>query len=658
MHQSLPFISLVPINKPSHSSLHRFAACCCLSSLPDHHRTGFVSVLGAGLGLGFHRSPEYAEEGWKKKLLPSPPLAVVFFTHGFQKWNRHGRRICYRKKFLWGSGGNVLGLGFSPAPAAAWEEKKKMSSSYDRQKMPELLLQQKAFSSLSETGREEEEQQQQPWKAAKLAELDDGSRSISSSCDGGGREEEDKEAGVGRKWKTQLLQRVRKEAVAAAAVGDDGGFDEAEEKNRMTAEERLELFEDWAATKISKEGQGAVAIIQEMRQALAPGSQPVSSSRDLDSSAISFESSQKSGGSSSKTRVALTVETRADAAEEKETSNNNCRSSEEGDKGTENVPFSSLSCNEREKDNAEKARGLQKETHPAAYSSSVGVFPQRTNPSSMVRFIETLRTNPQLLKLPKEKDPLTGLEQRPIVVKRNAKVPEDWDGPGGTVVLIDKPKGWTSFAVCSRIRHMLGIKKVGHAGTLDPMATGLLIVCVGKATKLADSYQAMTKVYSGTMRLGEYTPSYDADTEVTKTLPWEHIQDSHIMGAKQAFIGDIMQVPPMFSAIKVGGERLYKKARRGEEISVPPRPVTIYDFHLERNSVNRQDLDFVVICSKGTYVRTLCADLGQALDSYAHLTALRREKIGNLNVEDAWSVADVADHCNKLSSMQLQPTQD
>ncbi|CAK9278473.1 unnamed protein product [Sphagnum jensenii] len=610
MHQSLPFISLVPINKPSHSCLHRFAACCCLSSLPDHHRTGLVSVLGAGLGLGFHRSPEYAEEGWKKKLLPSPPLAVVFFTHGFQKWNRHGRRICYRKKFLWGSGGNVLGLGFSPAPAAASEEKKKMSSSYDRQKMQELLLQQKVFSSLSETGREEEEQQQQPWKAAKLAELDDGSRS-SSSSDGGGREEEDKEASVGRKWKTQLLQRVRKAAAAAAAaVGDDGGFDEAEEKNRMTAEERLELFEDWAATKISKEGQGAVAIIQEMRQALAPGSQPVSSSRDLDSSAISFESSQKSFVFPLRSNV------------------------------------------------EEKARGLQKETHPAAYSSSVGVFPQRTNPSSMVRFIETLRTNPQLLKLPKEKDPLTGLEQRPIVVKRNAKVPEDWDGPGGTVVLIDKPKGWTSFAVCSRIRHMLGIKKVGHAGTLDPMATGLLIVCVGKATKLADSYQAMTKVYSGTMRLGEYTPSYDADTEVTKTLPWEHIQDSHIMGAKQAFIGDIMQVPPMFSAIKVGGERLYKKARRGEEISVPPRPVTIYDFHLERNSVNRQDLDFVVICSKGTYVRTLCADLGQALDSYAHLTALRREKIGNLNVEDAWSVADVADHCNKLSSMQLQPTQD
>ncbi len=295
MHQSLPFISLVPINKPSHSSLHRFAACCCLSSLPDHHRTGLVSVLGAGLGLGFHRSPEYADEGWKKKLLHSPPLPVVFVSHGFQKWNRHGRRICYCKKFLWGPGGNVLGLGFgfSPAPAAAWEEKKKMSSSYDRQKMHQLFLQQKAFSSLSETGREEEEQQQQqPWKAAKLAELDDGSRS-SSSCDGGGREEEDKEASVGRKWKTRLLQRVRKEA-AAAVVGDDGGFDEAEEKNRMTAEERLELFEDWAATKISKEGQGAVAIIQEMRQALAPGSQPVSSSRDLDSSAIPFESIQKS----------------------------------------------------------------------------------------------------------------------------------------------------------------------------------------------------------------------------------------------------------------------------------------------------------------------------------------------------------------------------
>ncbi|KAL2631025.1 hypothetical protein R1flu_015711 [Riccia fluitans] len=157
---------------------------------------------------------------------------------------------------------------------------------------------------------------------------------------------------------------------------------------------------------------------------------------------------------------------------------------------------------------------------------------------------------------------------------------------------------------------------VGHAGTLDPLATGLLIVCLGKATKLADSYQAMTKVYSGTFRLGEATPSLDADTEVSDTLPWEHIKDEDIQRAKQKFTGDILQSPPMYSAIKVKGERLYAKARRGEEIDVPARQVTVQESQINRSPHNRQEFHFRVTCSEGTYIRSLCSDLGRALGRY------------------------------------------
>lgn len=209
-------------------------------------------------------------------------------------------------------------------------------------------------------------------------------------------------------------------------------------------------------------------------------------------------------------------------------------------------------------------------------------------------------------------------------------------------MLIDKPQGWSSFAVCGKLRHMLGVKKVGHAGTLDPLATGLLVVCVGKATKFADSYQAMTKVYSGTMRTGETTPSLDAGTPVCKELPWEHIQEQDVRSAvEKQFLGDIMQVPPMYSAIKVKGERLYTKARRGEEIAVPPRSVKVYDFQLRRSPQNRQEWDFFIVCSKGTYIRSLCADLALSLGSCAYVTALRREQIGSMTVEDAWPIDEL-----------------
>ncbi|KAH7432570.1 hypothetical protein KP509_07G028400 [Ceratopteris richardii] len=231
----------------------------------------------------------------------------------------------------------------------------------------------------------------------------------------------------------------------------------------------------------------------------------------------------------------------------------------------------------------------------------------------------------------------------PQVLTNGMVIPEMWATPTGTVILIDKPKGWTSFMVCAKIRSLVKVKKVGHAGTLDPMATGLLVVCVGAATKIVDRYQALSKVYTGTFRLGEATPSCDADSEVNERKPWTHITDAAIEDARKTFLGEIMQIPPMFSAIKVEGERLYEKARRGEQLDVPARRVTIYEFSVSRELNNRQEIKFYVRCSKGTYIRSLCADFARALGSCAHLTSLRRERIGKLCVDDAWIMEDLID---------------
>ncbi|EIE20650.1 putative tRNA pseudouridine synthase [Coccomyxa subellipsoidea C-169] len=208
-------------------------------------------------------------------------------------------------------------------------------------------------------------------------------------------------------------------------------------------------------------------------------------------------------------------------------------------------------------------------------------------------------------------------------------------------VLVDKPQDWTSFDVCGKLRGALKVKKVGHAGTLDPMATGLLIICTGQGTKQIDDFVAMEKAYSGTLRLGQATPSYDAMSEIEEELPWEDITDEDLEAAKEAFVGDILQQPPMFSAIKIKGERLYKAARRGEVVERQSRPVTIHSFELQRDESNRQDVHFKVTCSKGTYIRSLAHDLGKAVGSAAHLTALRRESIGEHSVADAWSVLDL-----------------
>ncbi|KAF8667114.1 hypothetical protein HU200_053298 [Digitaria exilis] len=290
---------------------------------------------------------------------------------------------------------------------------------------------------------------------------------------------------------------------------------------------------------------------------------------------------------------------------------------------------------------------------------------------------------------------------QPYLVTRTTELPPRWDGPGGTVVLIDKPKGIYAFLLLFRciagshihiltglpsscinstkltseigigryqmdfvycLRKVAALSKsekavsiflqylwwqVGHAGTLDPMATGLLIVCVGKATKIVDSYQGMVKGYSGVFRLGEATSTWDADSSVIQREPWEHIKDEDIRKAAASFKGEIWQVPPMFSAIKIGGEKMYDKARRGETVELLPRRISIYQFDIERSLEDRQNLIFRVTCSKGTYVRSLCADLGKALGSCAHLTALRRDSIGEYSVNDAWNFDELEEQITK-----------
>ncbi|CAN1272978.1 tRNA pseudouridine synthase B [Linum perenne] len=246
----------------------------------------------------------------------------------------------------------------------------------------------------------------------------------------------------------------------------------------------------------------------------------------------------------------------------------------------------------------------------------------------------------------------------PFLATRTNGLPPTWDAPYGTVVLVNKPKGdilfrfllrfsmrtgWTSFTVCGKLRRLVKVKKVGHAGTLDPMATGLLIVCVGKATKVVDSYQGMVKGYSGVFRLGEATSTWDADSPVIQREPWEQIKDNDIKKAAASFLGEIWQVPPMFSAIKVGGEKMYDKARRGESVELAPRRISIFQFDIERSLEDRQNLIFRVTCSKGTYIRSLCADLGKALGSCAHLTALRRDSIGEYLADDAWEFKELED---------------
>ncbi len=204
------------------------------------------------------------------------------------------------------------------------------------------------------------------------------------------------------------------------------------------------------------------------------------------------------------------------------------------------------------------------------------------------------------------------------------------------VLLIDKPLTWTSFDVVNKIRYAGKFKKVGHAGTLDPLATGLLILCTGKKTKEIDIYQGQKKEYTGKIILGKSTPSFDLETEVDKEFPIDHINSEMIETARKSFIGLIQQTPPVFSAIKVNGKRAYTAARAGVEIELKSREIEILEFDI--NTKNFPEIGFRVVCSKGTYIRSLARDFGLALNSGAYLSSLRRTKIGDFSVENAYSV--------------------
>jgi len=222
----------------------------------------------------------------------------------------------------------------------------------------------------------------------------------------------------------------------------------------------------------------------------------------------------------------------------------------------------------------------------------------------------------------------------------------------GELLLINKPYHWTSFDVVGKIRNSFKpLKlKVGHAGTLDPLATGLLIICTGKLTKKIDEYQAQEKEYTGTMVLGATTPSYDLETEVDETFPINHLTEDAIRSNCAHFLGEIEQYPPAHSAIKVNGERLYEKARRGEEVELKARKVTIDEFEITR--IELPEIDFRVVCSKGTYIRSLVYDFGKALNSGAYLSKLRRTRSGNFRIEDAFEVMEFVNHIRSLKQKE------
>lgn len=214
----------------------------------------------------------------------------------------------------------------------------------------------------------------------------------------------------------------------------------------------------------------------------------------------------------------------------------------------------------------------------------------------------------------------------------------------GEVLLFDKPLTWTSFDVVAKVRNTIRCKKVGHAGTLDPLATGLLVICTGKKTKTIDHIQAEEKEYLVTMQLGKTTPSYDLETAFDSESDISHLHQQEIEEVIKSFIGKIQQIPPAFSAIKVGGERLYKLARKGKEnnVVIEPRAVTI--FSIEILKMELPEIVFLMTCSKGTYVRSLVRDIGHRLGVGAYLSALRRTKIGNLRVENAYDVGNFVQH--------------
>lgn len=233
------------------------------------------------------------------------------------------------------------------------------------------------------------------------------------------------------------------------------------------------------------------------------------------------------------------------------------------------------------------------------------------------------------------------------------------DYQNGQVLLVDKDLEWTSFDAVAKLRSALrnGFKikkiKIGHAGTLDPMATGLLIICTGKFTKQINNYMGLEKTYTGTIYVGATSPTYDTESEPDTFFPTDHITPDLLESVRQQFEGEQMQTPPIFSAVKVGGKSAYTLARRGKDVELEPRPITIYG--LEFTRVELPEIDFKVTCSKGTYIRSLANDIGVALGSGAYLIGLRRTAIGDIQVSDALSVQD---HFDKIWEYAKSATQE
>lgn len=239
----------------------------------------------------------------------------------------------------------------------------------------------------------------------------------------------------------------------------------------------------------------------------------------------------------------------------------------------------------------------------------------------------------------------------PILTRRTVDVNQWYTALSqlGGAILIDKEKGWTSFDVVARLRRLLSIKKIGHAGTLDPMATGLLIVCVGKATRRVSDFQSLDKVYQVEIKLGARTDSDDAETPEIEHRATQHLTSEDIFGALRSFVGTIEQLPPAYSAVHVAGKRLYQIARRGEQLpALSPRTVTIHS--IENIEIAMPLVRFSVHCSKGTYIRSLARDVGNALGVGAYVTSLRRTAIGPYCVDDAVTVSQLKTTLESLNA--------
>ncbi len=224
-------------------------------------------------------------------------------------------------------------------------------------------------------------------------------------------------------------------------------------------------------------------------------------------------------------------------------------------------------------------------------------------------------------------------------------IKEHYDFEKGEMLLINKPYKWTSFDVVKKLKFALKIKKIGHAGTLDPLATGLLILCTGKMTKQIETYQSQEKEYTGKFVLGATTPSFDLETEVSEAVDISNITEAQIKETIKKFTGAITQIPPQYSAVKVNGERAYKNARKGIKVLIKSREVTISNFEI--TDINLPEIGFKVNCSKGTYIRSLANDYGKELGVGAYLSALKRTKIGDFRIEDAFELSEFIE--------QLQP---